>query len=207
MQSTLAQTGGSKKSRGETCRQLRPRQQIGIETSGRRAIGIPSILHGLTIREFFRVRTSFGCLEKNFQTNDGEEVNRTPLIQHVQMRTVMITFHHANTRGSRASRLRIAHLYVPKTNVIHVSCLVPCRTDTDHKHKFSLTYLSDVLSLTHQVLWRTIYIYPAKMHGRVADQHKSHLSHYFCSKENHSTRLPRKMLVLVFFFYLVLWLH
>ena len=37
----------------EICRQLRPRQQIGIETIGRRAVGIPSILHGLTIREYF----------------------------------------------------------------------------------------------------------------------------------------------------------
>ena len=53
MQSTLAQAGGSVKSRGESCRQLRPRQQIGIETSGRRAVGIPSILHGLTTREIF----------------------------------------------------------------------------------------------------------------------------------------------------------
>ena len=44
MQSTLAQAGGSIKSRGETCRQLRLRQQIGIETIGRRAVGIPSIL-------------------------------------------------------------------------------------------------------------------------------------------------------------------
>ena len=42
---------GSTKGRGETCRQLRHR--IGIEPIGRRAIGILSILHGLTIREFF----------------------------------------------------------------------------------------------------------------------------------------------------------
>ena len=40
----------------------------------------------------------------------------------------MITFHHANTRGSRDGRLRIAHLCVPETIVIHVSCLIPCRT-------------------------------------------------------------------------------
>ena len=52
LQSTLAQAGGSVKSRGETCRQLRPRQQVGIETNGRRAVGIPSIPHGLTIRVF-----------------------------------------------------------------------------------------------------------------------------------------------------------
>ena len=53
MQSTLAQAGGSVKSRGESCRQLRPHQQIGIETSGRRAVGIPSIIQGLTTREIF----------------------------------------------------------------------------------------------------------------------------------------------------------
>ena len=35
----------------------------------------------------------------------------------------MITIHHANTGGSRAARLKI-----PQTIVIHVSCLVPCRT-------------------------------------------------------------------------------
>ena len=40
-------------SRGETFRQLRPRQQLGIETIGRRAVLIPSILHGLTVREHF----------------------------------------------------------------------------------------------------------------------------------------------------------
>ena len=57
----------------ETCRQPRPRQQIGFETIGRRAVGIPSILHGLTIREQknLRVRTSFACLETNFQPTDG----------------------------------------------------------------------------------------------------------------------------------------
>ena len=40
----------------------------------------------------------------------------------------MITFYHANTRGSRAAKLRIAHLRVPETFVIHVSCLIPCST-------------------------------------------------------------------------------
>ena len=46
--------------------------------------------------------------------------------QHILNR--LTTFHHANTRGSRAGRLRIAHLCVPITSVTHVSCLVPCRT-------------------------------------------------------------------------------
>ena len=70
----------------------------------------------------------------------------------------MITFHHANTRGSTAGRLRIAHLCVTKTIVTHASCLIPCRTShTDHKHKFSLTnlinlsYLSESLTSTHNI--------------------------------------------------------
>ena len=64
----------------------------------------------------------------------------------------MITFHHANTRGSRAAKLRIVHLCVPKTIDIQVSCLVLC----DHKHKFSLTHfihlsnLSDGVSFTNK---------------------------------------------------------
>ena len=45
------QSGGSIKSRRETCRQLRARQQIGTVTVGRREVGILGILHGLS--EFF----------------------------------------------------------------------------------------------------------------------------------------------------------
>ena len=50
MQSTLAQAGGSIKSQEET-RQLRPRRQMVIDTIAKRAVGIPSVLHGVTIRE------------------------------------------------------------------------------------------------------------------------------------------------------------
>ena len=81
--------------------------------------------HSLTTGEFFlRVRTGFGCLEKNLQPTDRRceqcthKYSTYRVAQH-------ITFHHANTRGSR---LRIAHLCVPQTLVIHVSCLIPCRT-------------------------------------------------------------------------------
>ena len=38
-----------------------------------------------------------------------------------------MTFHHTNTRNSRAARLRITHLCVSKTINIHVSCLLPYR--------------------------------------------------------------------------------
>ena len=62
----------------------------------------------------------------------------------------MITFHHANTRGSRAGRLRIAHLCVPEVSFL-------AAPDTDHKYKFSLThlisfsYLSDSLTNAHKI--------------------------------------------------------
>ena len=73
-------------------------------------------------------------------------------MHHVQMRTVrqhitqhsLITYHHANTRGSRADRSKIARLCVQKTlrhPTRHVSFLAA--PDTDHQHKFSRTYLSD----------------------------------------------------------------
>ena len=90
------------------------------------------------------------------------DVNRTPtqtactdahsVTQHILNR--LITFHHANTRGSRAGRLRIAHLDVPKqlSSTCHVSFFAA--PDSDHKHKFSLThftYLSDNLKNTHKI--------------------------------------------------------
>ena len=65
----------------------------------------------------------------------------------------MITFHHANTRGPRAGRLKIAHLCVLKqlSSTCHVSFLAA--PDTDHKHRSSLTYftyLSDNCTSTHK---------------------------------------------------------
>ena len=112
MQSTLAQAGGSFKSRGETCRQLRPRQQIGIETIGRRAIWIPSILHGLTIRDFFlRVRTGFGCLEKKRQPTDGVWTVH-PQIQHVQS----CTAYHISSREHARLKIKDCTSLCPKNN-------------------------------------------------------------------------------------------
>ena len=85
-------------------------------------------------------------------------VNRTPtriactdahsVSQHILNR--LPTFHHANTRGSRAGRLRIAHYCVQKqlSSSRHVSFLAA--PDTDHKHKFSLTCPSDNLTDTHK---------------------------------------------------------
>ena len=86
----------------------------------------------------------------------------------------MITFHRANTRGSRL------HIFVSQKSCHPrvMSRSLPHLT-MDHKHKLShLPHLSFRRFHQHtQDLWRTIHIYPAKFHGRVADQHKSHLSH------------------------------
>ena len=56
----------------------------------------------------------------------------------------LTTFHHANTRGSRAGRLRIAHLCVVKQ--LSSTCRVwfLAAPDTVHNHKFS-----DDLTNTH----------------------------------------------------------
>ena len=148
---TLKQIEGSTTGRGETCRklgqdrgptckQLRQRRQRGTKPIGRRAIGTLSILQALTTGIFLRVRTGFGCLETNTACT----------VLHS-----MITFHHANTSGSRAAKLRIAHLCVPKklSSTCHVSFLAA--PDTDNKHKFCLThfihfsYLSDSLTFAH----------------------------------------------------------
>ena len=110
--------------------------------SGRRAIRILSILQGPTTGDFFlRVRTGFGCLEKTSSQPTGC-VNSTPTISARTELHSTITFHHANTRGSRAAKLRIAHLCVLKqlSSTCHVSFLAA--PDTDQKHKFSLTYLT-----------------------------------------------------------------
>ena len=75
-------------------------------------------------------------------------VNSTPTKTARTKLHSMITFHQANTRGSRAGRLRIAHLRVPKTLsfTCHVSFFAA--PDTDHKHKFSLTHLIYCLTST-----------------------------------------------------------
>ena len=94
----------------------------------------------------------------------------------------MITFHHANTLGSRAARLRIAHLLCHETIVIHVSCLLPCRTwhwpqAKVLSHPFHPLLPSFLRSHLHkQAQWFSTYLYPAMLNGRVADEHKSHLS-------------------------------
>ena len=77
-------------------------------------------------------------------------VNSTPTKTARTELNSMITLHHANTRGSKAGRLRIAHLCVLKqlSSTCHVSFLAAL--DTDHKHKFShVPHLSFRRSLQH----------------------------------------------------------
>ena len=155
--------------RGSTCQKLRHRRQRGIKPSGRRAIGILSILQALTTGEFFlRVRTGFGCCPTNRRVVWTVHTNTARTELHS-----ITTFHHANRRGSR---LRIAHLCVPRTIVIHVSCLIPCRTwhwpqAQVLSHPFHPLLLSFRRSHLHkQDLWFSTHIYPATVHGRVADQ-------------------------------------
>ena len=80
------------------------------------------------------------------------------------------------------SGLHIFCVQIKLSSTCHVSFLAA--PDTDHKNKFSLTdliyfsFLSDSLTNTHTQDQRaSTHIYPAMFHGRVADQHKSHLSH------------------------------
>ena len=85
---------------------------------------ILSILQALTIDEIFSELGQVSVAWRNLQPTDGVCKQYTH-----KYSTYRVAQHdHANTRGSRAGRLRIAHLSVHKTIVIHVSCLILCRT-------------------------------------------------------------------------------
>ena len=82
-------------------------------------------------------------------------VNSTPTSTARAELHSMVTSHHANTRGSRAGRLRIAHLCLSHMlSTCHVSFLAAL--GTHHKHKFSatrltyLSHLSDGLTFTSE---------------------------------------------------------
>ena len=126
-------------------------------------------------------------MEKNFQTTDGRCKQNTH--SNSMCRCAQCVTSHTEQNGHISSRehawLKIAHLCVPKIVVIHVSCLCPCRTWHWPQGQVlsHVPHLSFRRSLPHtRVLWRTIHIYPAKIHGRVADQHKSHLSQVMSPK-------------------------
>ena len=88
-------------------------------------------------------------------------------------------FDHANTRGSRAHSSGLHALVSQKPFVIHASCLVPCHTwhlTTSASSPSHLPHLSSGRSFSHSsVLWYSIHIYLATIHGGVADPLKSHL--------------------------------
>ena len=80
--------------------------------------------------------------------------------QHILNR--LTTFHHANTRGSRAGRLGIAHLCVPKqlSSTCHVSFLAASWHWPQAQALSHLPHLSIRQSHQHaQDLWYTIHIY------------------------------------------------
>ena len=124
---------------------------IKLWTIGRRAVGILSILQAWRFvkKKFSEFRTNSGCREKTERSTQTACTVAHSVSQHIL--ESLTTFHHANTRGSRSGRLRIAYLCVLKqlSSTCHVSFL----PDTDHKHKFSLTYLtylSGNLTNTHK---------------------------------------------------------
>ena len=164
--------------RGETCRQLRHRRS-GTKPIGRRAIGILSILQASTIGDFFSELGLVSVAWRKTSRQPTGGVNSTPTnTARAELRS-MITFHHASTRGSRAGRLRIAHLCAPETIVIHVSCLNPCRTWRWPQAQLlspisSISLLFPTVSHTRSMAFDPYLL--AMFHGRVADQHKSHLS-------------------------------
>ena len=115
-QLTRKQVGGSTKGRGETCRQLRQdrgptckqlrhRRQHGTKPSGRRAIGILSILQALTTGDFFSqlAQVLVAWRKTSSQPTGGscpKILKSTPTNTARTQLHSMITFHHANTGGS-----------------------------------------------------------------------------------------------------------
>ena len=91
--------------------------------------------------------------------------------------TVWALFHHANTRGSGLTAQDCKPWCASKQFVIHVSCLA--LSDTWHWPQAQVlsqplqSYLH--LLLHFQTRWRTIHIYPAKIHGGVVEPRNSHL--------------------------------
>ena len=174
--------GPRRHDRGATCKQLRHRRQRETKPVEDEQLEYSVLFTPWRLVKFFlRVRTVSVDWRKNNRQSTGS-VNSTPTnTAHVELHS-MITLNHPNTRGSRAGRLRIAHLCVPQTVAIHVSCLIPCRTwhwppAQVLSHLFHPLILSFRRShLCKQATRASTHKYPAMFHGRVADQHISHLS-------------------------------
>ena len=103
----------------------------------------------------------------------------------------MITFHHANTRGPRAAKLRIAHLCVPchprdmsRYSLPHLTLT----TSTSFLSPISSTLVFPTVSPSQTSPMILNPKIPSMVHGRAADEHKSHLLHPpdpFCRTAQH----------------------
>ena len=142
------QVEGSTKGREETCRQLRPgRGETYRQLRHRHQVG-PNPLEDeqLQFAAFFIPRRSVIFFSELGQvsvawrktssqpTGCKQYTHKSSTYRGAQHKR---TFHPANTRSSRAGKLRITHLCVPKQllSTCHVSILAA--PDTVHSHKFS----------------------------------------------------------------------
>ena len=111
---TRTQVGDSTDSRLETCRQLRQDRQHGTNLSGRRAIGILSILQALTVGEFF---SELGQVPT-------EGVNSAPTnTARTELHTAQSHF-ITRTRVAQGLRIFVSWKYLSST--CHVSLALVC---------------------------------------------------------------------------------
>ena len=145
---TPKQVGGSTKGRGPTCRQHRHRRQSGTKN--------PLEDDQLEFSAFFkpwrvvivlRVRDRFRLFGEHTSSQPTGGVNSAPTNTTRTELHSMITFHHANTRGSRAGRLRTAHLLCP-WNTCHPRVMSHSLPLT---HLIYFSFLSDSLTNTHKI--------------------------------------------------------
>ena len=131
IQSILEQAGGSLNRRTETCR-LRPL------TIGRREVGVPGILHGLTIRETnSKLKTSFGWPGETSGQTTGtvhRDTSHMPrLSAHSSSQFVCTICSHAHSQSiTQHAWLKIASLGGPQ-DVCHprvMFCSLPHLTLT-----------------------------------------------------------------------------
>ena len=190
MRSTLEQAGGSINQRGETCRlrRHRPRPRNGKATIGRQEVGIPGILHGLTVLEFFSDRTIFVWQGDKLPDNRRGVQTEHPLARHICAHAAHHRTHRTDVPPTQDAWLKIAHCSVSQTTchpsvTSHMMPQLPQNTSTrslSHQHHLPSDHF-----LPHcAVLPRPILDWikkPCETHGGVADTVNLHLSHSLCS--------------------------
>ena len=134
---TLKQVGGSTNSRGETCRHSSGSQAY-LQTASSSSSTWDrthwktrnwNSQHSASPDDrwiFLRVRTGFCCLEKNLQPTDGRFDQHSSKTARTELHN-MITFHHANTRGS-SSKDCTSLSTCSLTHFIHFPYLSDCLT-------------------------------------------------------------------------------